>query len=116
MSKETGKAITAAWSVGDDKSFVISCASSREGEYLIGITLQKDAEGNEALVVVHDCPAIRRGYSCWHIEAAKAAYRGWFWWKQLPEKVITTQKAIKLSPNWTQVPIRPVVQKETAEV
>lgn len=117
MSNKTSRAITAAWSVGDNKSFVISCASSKEGEYLVGITLQRDKEGNEALVVLHDCPATRNGYNCWHVEAAISCYRGWFWWKQLPAKIIKVNKPIKLMPNWIQVPVRPVIEKkETAEV
>lgn len=115
MSNKTSRAITAAWSVGDNKSFVISCASSKEGEYLVGITLQTDREGNEALVIMHDCPAARNGYDCWHLQAAIACYRGWIWWRNLPAKILKVNRPIKLQPNWIQIPLRPKIQ-QTAEV
>lgn len=34
------------------------------------------------LIVSHDCPAIRFGRACRHIQEAASAYELWHWWER----------------------------------
>ena len=100
--------VVAAWQASEN-AFVIACASSKGGVYLVGITTTED----NRLVVAHDCPAIAAGYDCWHTKAAIELYKEWYWWKPIPQQVVKVRKKVVLSPNWVQIPIwREQVKRE----
>jgi len=92
--------VASSWQV-NDRAFVIACPSSKGGVYLVGIATTEDGR----LVIAHECPAIKTGYECWHIDAAIQAYKEWFWWKEIPEEVVKVQRKIVLSPKWVQIPV-----------
>jgi hypothetical protein len=105
------KVITAAWQVNKN-SIVISCPSSRGGNYLIGVT-----QKNGHLIVAHDCPAINVGKSCWHVKAALDAYCQWQWWQEIDStKYQSVSKKIILSPDWEQIPIPGQLPEGISEV
>lgn len=89
--------ITAAWRVSEE-TFVVACPSSKGGQYLVAIT-----EKSNTLFVAHSCPAVEHGYECWHIQSAISFYKKIFWYRDVPEKVVSMEKLVILSPEWEQI-------------
>jgi hypothetical protein len=103
--------ITHCWQVNNN-SIVVSCPSSKGGNYLVGIS-----KVDNSIIVAHSCPATDRGYNCWHNKAALEAFYQWHWWEKnnsLKEKYIN--KKIILDSKWEQIPIPGTIPEELLEL
>lgn len=98
--------ISAAWEgknkKGTDKVLYLSIPSStREGEYLVGVSLL-----NDKIIIAHKCKGLQFNHTCKHLKIAYDAFLEYNWWKDLSAlPVVKVNKEITLSADWRQIPI-----------